>query len=273
MTDTSTFSSLRKATFNRAIEHPLTLYPAAVGILGALGIALFGSSIIGGVAVTAGFGVGIANWCTQYFLRADKAAADQIKEARDRLEAKKRGALVEIEARLKKCIAANVGKEFADQALKQLRMIQKRLDTLQGLLDDKFSPSEFTYGRYFVAGQQTTLAVIDNLESVASRLQSIETIDMDYNEERVKALTKTKSLSAADKIELKTINERSALRTDQLSKVDEILTFNETAITEFDRVNTAIAEVKGKTGQASVNLDTAIRELETLVKRAKGLTV
>ena len=54
--------------------------------------------------------------------------------------------------------------------------------------------------------------------------------------------------------------------------VNTLLTFNENAITEFDRVNAAIAEVKGAKAQTSVDLDSAMRELETLAQRAKKLS-
>jgi len=62
------------------------------------------------------------------------------------------------------------------------------------------------------------------------------------------------------------------LRDSQLDTVNSLLTFNENAITEFDRVNAAIAEVKGVKSQTGVDLDSAMRELEALAERAKKLS-
>jgi hypothetical protein len=71
---------------------------------------------------------------------------------------------------------------------------------------------------------------------------------------------------------LKTLQDRMTLRNSQLDSVNTLLTFNENAITEFDRVNAAIAEVKGVKSQTAIDLDSAMRELETLAQRAKKLS-
>ena len=265
--------SLRKVVRTRALQHPLTLYPVAVGLLGTLGFALFGAPVAAGVAAV-GLSVGAGNWLTQNFLRSDKVAAEHLRQTREQLERKKAELLVQLEARLKKSVTTvDTGREYADQAFKQFRMIQKRFDTLQKLLDDKFAPGELTYGRYFVAGEQAYLSVLDNLDSIAARLHSINTIDLNYHEERLRALSKLRNPVPADQQELKTLQERAALREAQLDKINTLLTFNETAVTEFDRVNTAIAGVKGGKHRVPVDLETAIRELETLAQRAHRLSV
>ena len=71
------------------------------------------------------------------------------------------------------------------------------------------------------------------------------------------ALKRQKSLAPADQEELRTLKERMKLRDSQLDAVNTLLTFNENAITEFDRVNAAIAEVKGVKAQTVAWISTA----------------
>ena len=116
------------------------------------------------------------------------------------------------------------------------------------------------------------MAVLDALDNIIAHLRSASAIDPQYNDERVNALKHQKTLAAADGEELRTLKERMALRDTQLDTVNTLLTFNENAITEFDRVNAAIAGIKGVKSQTSVDLDSAMRELETLSERAKKLS-
>jgi len=71
--------------------------------------------------------------------------------------------------------------------------------------------------------------------------------------------------------EIEALKARLALREAQLERVNTLLTVNENAITEFDRVNNAVTEVRGTRAQASVDLETAIAELEGLAARARKL--
>ena len=114
--------------------------------------------------------------------------------------------------------------------------------------------------------------MLDTLDSIVGHLQSACAIDPGYHDERVNAAKRQKTRSAADEDELRTLQERMALRDTQLDTVNTLLSFNENAITEFDRVNAAIAGVKGVKSQTSVDLDSAMRELETLSERAKKLS-
>lgn len=264
--------SLKRLVLSRTLQHPLTLYPTAVGLLGAVGIGLFGPVTVAVAATVAGLGVGLGHLATQIFVRSSSVAAQHFRELHEQLSAKRGQMLADLESRLKKSVALGAGKEHADQALKQFRMVQARFDTMQNLLGAKFEPTELTFSRYFVAGEQAFLSVLDTLDGVVARLQSASTIDPRYHDERLNALKRQKALAPADEAELRTLKERMALRESQLDTVNTLLTFNENAITEFDRVNAAIAEVKGAKAQTSVDLESAMRELETLAQRARKLS-
>jgi hypothetical protein len=263
---------VKRLALARSIQHPLTLYPTALGVLGAVGIGLFGPVTVAVAAAVAGLGVGLGHLATQVLVRPDSVAAQHYRELRAQLEAKRARMIDELEINLKKSCEAEGCKAYADQGLKQFGMVQKRFDTMQSLLASKFDPTELTYSRYYVAGEQAFLAVLDTLDSIVGHLQSACAIDPGYHDERVSAAKRQKTRSAADEDELRTLKERMALRDTQLDTVNTLLSFNENAITEFDRVNAAIAGVKGVKSQTSVDLDSAMRELETLSERAKKLS-
>ena len=266
-----TTESMKRVVLSRTLQHPLTLYPTAVGVLGAVGIGLFGPVTVAVAAAVAGLGFGLGHLATQVLMRPESIAAAHFKEMHEKLLRRREATIAHLEQRLAQSAAQDGPNGYGDQALKQFNMVQKRFETMQTLLTTKFETTELTYSRYFVAGEQAFLAVLDTLEGIVSRLQSASAIEPGYHQERVQALKRQKPLAPADQDELRTLEERMELRETQLDAVNSLLTFNENAITEFDRVNAAIAEVKGVKAQTSVDLDSAMKELEALAQRAKKL--
>jgi hypothetical protein len=262
-------ADVKRLALSRTIQHPLTLYPTALGVLGAVGIGLFGPVTVAVAAAVAGLGVGLGHLATQVLVRPESVAAQHYRELHAQLAEKRARMLIELESGLKKSCDVEACKAYASQGLQQFGMVQKRFDTMQSLLASKFEPTELTYSRYYVAGEQAFLAVLDTLDSIVGRLQSACAIDPKYHDERVNAVKRQKSRAAADEEELRTLRERMSLRDAQLDTVNTLLTFNENAITEFDRVNAAIAGVKGVKSQTAVDLDSAMHELESLAARAK----
>ena len=263
--------SMKRVVLSRTLQHPLTLYPTAVGVLGAVGIGLFGPITVAVAATVAGLGLGLGHLATQVLMRPESIAAAHFKEMHEKLRRQREATIADLEKRLGERAANDGTNGYGDQALKQFGMVQKRFETMQSLLATKFEPTELTYSRYFVAGEQAFLSVLDTLEGIVSRLHSANAIEPGYYKERMNALERQKPLGSADQDELRTLEERMRLRASQLDAVNTLLTFNENAITEFDRVNAAIAEVKGAKAQTSVDLDSAMRELEALAQRAKKL--
>ena len=270
MSDSPT--NMKRVVLSRTLQHPLTLYPTAVGVLGAVGIGLFGPVAVAVAAAVGGLGLGLGHLATQVFVRPDSVAAQHFRELHEQLSAQREAMISDMEKRLKRCAALDGCKSPADQALKQFHMVHKRFQTMQELLAAKFEPKELTYSRYFVAGEQAFLAVLDTLDGIIGRMQSACAIEPKYVEERIDATRRQKTVAPADEEEVRALEARMKLRGDQLDTVNTLLTFNENAITEFDRVNAAIAEVKGTRAQTSVDLDSAMRELESLAQRAKKLS-
>lgn len=262
---------VKRAVLSKSIQHPLTLYPTAVGVLGVLALGLFGPSAAVVGAIGAGFGLGLGSWATHYFLRGDRLASEHLREAHEVLEQRKRELLSGLAARLKEAKRHPGVADYVSQAVEQLNMIQQRFETFRSLLGDKIRPEEISYGRFFVVGEQVFLAVLDGLHSIAARLHSISTIDPRYIDQRLKALNRLKTLAPADHEEAATLKAREDLRERQLHRINELLTFNESAITEFDRVNTTVAELRGASSHTRTDIESATQELQVLVDRARKL--
>jgi hypothetical protein len=142
----------------------------------------------------------------------------------------------------------NVG-DLGEKTASQLDEISDRFNTFQKLLLLKFSPEEITYSRYFGSAHQTYLSVLDNLNEVATSLVVINAM-------------------APSRVE-----ERESLREKQIESVKELLALNDRAITEFDRVSTALSDVKTARGYADTDLDAAMQQLAQLAERAKKYSI
>lgn len=160
--------------------------------------------------------------------------------------------------------------DLGERTAQQLTQISDRFKKFNHLLEQKFSPSEITFGRYYSAAERTFLAVLDNLNRNATSLENLDAIDPNYIEEQLKKLSIDPS---KNREEINSFNERKMLREKQTNIVNEILSFNEKAITDFDRVSTALSEIKTQSGHSDVSLDSAMEELTELANRAKKYSI
>ncbi|MBI4349476.1 MAG: hypothetical protein HY553_21755 [Elusimicrobia bacterium] len=258
----------RKAVLRAALENPLTMYSTGVGLLGTLAVGLFGAAAAP-VAV-GGLGLGLASGLFTYFVRGNAVADRHVKALYEELQKQRQALMARLEKSLKDLARDAQGEvcEQADQGAKQFRMARERFESLQRTLDDKLQPGELTYSRYLGASEQVYLSVLDNLSVVAALLSSVSAIDPRYIAARKKALLALTSPPEADRKELKTISERERLLSDNLEKVNSLLTSNEEAITNMDKLGVALAEIRTSPDGGGADLDTAIQEMEELAKQA-----
>lgn len=259
-----------KIILHESLQHPLTLFPTAVGLLGSLTTVLFGAStIVTGMAI-GGLAVGAGSWAVNYFLRKDSFLRHHLMKLQAQSERKMKSVLKILETNLKNSAFQEDAKEHANQALQQFALIQQSFENFRQILSEKLDSKEITFNRFLMTGEQVNLAVLDNLQSVATRLKSISTIDPEYIQNRMMALQKLKKKERADEDEAKTLILRQTLRDEQMSKVNELLTYNEEALTQLAKANAAIVEMRGLGRGSSVELSEATGELEVIAKRAKN---
>ena len=83
------------------------------------------------------------------------------------------------------------------QAISQFQDVQEKIVNFRDVLGKKLSPQEMTFSRYMGSAEQVYLSVLDNLDKMATILESISTIDVSYIEDRLQALKKLKAPAAA----------------------------------------------------------------------------
>ena len=268
--DTSS-ERIRRNVLMRTLQQPVTLYPTAVGVLGGLAIGLFGANPIALAAALGGLGAGLGGFLVNYFGRQDRITAIELDELRRRMGERERELISSLRADLNRLMGDSDTDAYTRQGLQQLAMVQDRFDTFRSLLERKLNVSELTFGRYLVAAEQVHLAVLDNLSSIASQIESVTAIEDKYIKERLRELSKLMSPAAADVEERRTLEERAKLRGSQLDRINTLLTRNEEAITKFDASNSAIAEMKGVSRRSDAGIESATADLEMIAKRARGM--
>jgi len=164
----------------------------------------------------------------------------------------------------------NVG-GLGEKAADQLTQINERFKKFQDLLLLKFNPGEITFSRYHSAAEQTFLSILDNLNFVATSLNNINAIDPKYIDDRLKEATKTGAQQ--DAAEVASLKERKVLREQQISRIQELFSFNEKAITEFDRVSATLSETQTRKGESNIGLEASMAQLTELANRAKKYSV
>ena len=141
----------------------------------------------------------------------------------------------------------------AAQALEQLQQNQERMTSFERTLSLKLSPNEITYGRYHDAAQQVYLAILNQLNEIATRLTNVLSIKV--SEDPTDANTEAST--------------RLLLRGQELAKVSAQLKLNESALTRMDQLTQAISEMKNQSAIGTSDLAPLLLELEDLAERAK----
>lgn len=261
---------LSQAAVSRAVlavtaQKPYVLYPAVVGVLGTAAALLLGPSALFVVPAVLGGVVGLGSWAVDYFLRRDHHAAEYLRTLHRSLSEQRGAAIRNLERDL-------VETGF-DEGLAQLERLREKLDAFRALLDKKLDPAELTHGRYLGMAEQVFLSGLDNLQRMAHTLASIKAIDEEYLDSRIHVLERIREPSPAQVEELKSLRERLALKEAQRAKLDHWLAQNERAMTQMDLTMAAIAEMDTVRGHASTDLETAMRELAELARRAPDYSI
>ena len=159
------------------------------------------------------------------------------------------------------------------QGLQQLAMLQQKLDSLTEVLNHRLSAGEMTYGRYLGTAEQVYLAAIDNLMDITVALKSVSTINSDYIVKRLEELGNLAETSDETEREVETLEKRLSLLSQQTKRVAELFSQNESAMTALDNTATALADTKTGKGEASMDAEAAMVELEILANRASKYSI
>jgi len=250
--------SVEKAVFKDTITHPASVYPASITILGGIGFALF-QSPIALAAAGAGLAVGIGGWLFNHYYRRDYFSRKYMEQlhAQLRQETIRRLESLELDLKNSGCILG----------VRQLPRLGAKFQNFTEILESKLDKTEMTYGRYLGLAEQVYLGALDNLQEVASMTKSLSSMDADYIHVRLKELARDKSSDARE--EEATLHERLDLLKKTQDDIQDLISDNESAMTSLDKTTTELARIKTRKGQANVDLEVAMKELEIMASRAQ----
>jgi len=265
-------ATIQVAVLKETAEEPLTIYPASIGALGWASILFFGlnpASLLIGIG---GLGIGAGVWVINYCFRHEEYANSHLRKVYEGLARQREIALRGLFVELHGCSLIPECKEYAAEGKEQFADVNEKFEVLREILGKKLDEGELTYVRFLGQVEEVYFAVIDNLRDVVNLLKSIKAIGAD-SEDVLKKLKAIKSPTDADKKQIATLTERIQLRTSQVSKLKDILAGNDEAMTKIDVLTAALVDTKTKKGQASLDIDTSVRELQELAVRVHQYSV
>jgi hypothetical protein len=165
-------------------------------------------------------------------------------------------------------LASDLQQVGATQGVAQLDQLQRKFDSMIGVLSRRLDAGELTYSRYLDTAEQVYLSAIDNLQDIAISLSSVSTIDREKLDNRLSDLRGSPQSGAGSQREIETLEQRRSLLTRQTDKVSNLLVQNETALTALDHAASALADARMGKGNASVELEHALADLDQLARRA-----
>lgn len=159
----------------------------------------------------------------------------------------------------------NVG-DLGERTAHQMERAIEQYEGFVHLLQLKFAPTELTYSRYYDAGEQAFLSILDNLSTVATSLHGLNATDVRRLDARLAQLAAPGN--ADPTAELKELRAQKDERENEVARINELLARNERAFTEFSRVRAALSKVETRKGAADVDLDAAMTQLNEMARRA-----
>lgn len=182
--------SIEKAVFLEALQHPTTLYPAALSLLSAAYMALVSldpTSLV--VAVGSGF-LSLVSWIYHYFIRGEAIAENHVqklKEKRDLYKERQAGNIEE------ECKAAG----FLEGE-KEAGELKQAYNQLYTFLKEKMEQKRvMTAGRFLILAEETYRQGLQLLKKALTMFNVLKQIDNEKLEEEKR--TFEKELKAREK--------------------------------------------------------------------------
>lgn len=249
----------KNGTIGTILAHPLTW--AAAAVVAGLEVGFFywfrPSLIMSGAAL--GLGLLCLLLWVPVFLRS-AAFSESVYEW---VEAQEAAQLAKLEQ-----LAADFDELDFDQGGAQLRLLRDKLESLTQVLKRRLDSGEMTYGRYLGMAQEVYGSALDNLHEAAVALRSVSTIEPDYLHSRLDELSRLGSLSGDQEREFKALEDRNRLLETADKRVAKLMAQNESALTVIDQTSAALAATRTEQGNATLDAETAMAELEELAGRA-----
>lgn len=264
---------LEKKVRDEICFHPITLFACLISFLGLFAFFLFKLMILYYVIV---FGIILAagSLIINLFFRKDVFERDQVVKLQEEIENANKEKMNDLKKGLYKCLEITNEDDCAKQALIQFVQIQEKFTLFNEILLKKFSPTEVTYGRFYSTAEQVYFVVLDNLDKFILNIETTDSFDLDYLEERYDSLEKKIKENVAEpseEREFENVQKRIDLREDLLCEIKELLSQNEHALTQMDETSVKLSRIQTKRGRANDSqFEDTIKNLQDLADRAKN---
>lgn len=260
--------AVNTAILKKTVTHPTTMYPLAIGALGVFGCLLFGPAAPFMLAAIGGGAVGVGAWVVNFFIRGEALTDEHIKDLRKAMSEESEQRRLHLRVEIAQCNDVVGANEIIDQALSQFDNVTVSFNGLCDILERKLQSGELTFGRFFSSANGVALSIFDNLRGIVINLESIRSIDVEFLERKLSQFKRKKIMTALETAELKTLEERSAIRERELNESRELLVKNEEAITVLERSTAQIGNMKTDETYSTVDLETAMSDLKEIAGRA-----
>lgn len=251
--------AINLSVLGRSLQHPAVVYPAALGVLGALGAALLVSSPALLAAAAAAGGAAAIGLGANYLLRHERFAKEYLARAHAAILAERAAMLENLEQELRE-----TGRK---EAVRQFERFSDKIRAFEEMLGDKLGTSELTHARFLGIAEQVYLSAVDNLRAVVFASRSARTIDAGYIGARIGALEGGNK--PAQEAELQGLREQLRLHSEHDARIDAALSQNEQALARLDAALAAVSQMKTEPGRAAVDMETAMQELSRIAQRAR----
>ena len=255
-------SALQKAVFKTATGSILFQYPLwAIG--GFLGVGfLFGFSFWLILACILLAGVSSFSWVIQMFFHDEKIKLKYIQRIKEKTQE-------EIERKNEQLVDDLYGVKLEDAAI-QLQQFQNNFKNFIYILDQKFSPQELAYNRYYTIVQQIVLGGMNNLQTIFLRKKNLIYSNPKEVQKTLKKLQEIENPSKSQQTRIDELQKRLTIYEEETAEIDELLAQNDKALTAIDNVSRSIASINTD-GNLSVNMENAMQDLVAMTEFTKVL--
>lgn len=196
-------------------------------------------------------------------LKQFKAIFTCSKNTLDQIEAKTKSELEELSGKI-----SNYELHYlVVQALDQLKLLANHRKDFHEALKRKLNKGELTFNRYQAALDALIEVIVSNLSIAVSILSNLEDSDLFHVLKYLYALKDSNSSSKAEWQTCRTLLERSELFTQQAAQVSEILSSNEVALTQLEKLLASLAALNLVSGRNPPSFEETVEELEQLTEQ------
>jgi hypothetical protein len=257
-----TQSSLTRALFRNSAGHWTVRYLPSLLLGGVLFGILFGFSYPLFLVILSIVGISTITFIFNYYFRGDKFKKQYALDLLKKLEKQTEKKLLNLKE--------NLLHYRNNQGAKQLEQFKQKFETLVDILKSKFDESQLTFNRYYSIAQEVYLSGIDNLNDVVIALKTLESIDVNYINERIRSIGNKDEENMALKKEKDALLRSLQSHKQQEEKIEGLMAQNEQALTQIDEATIAISEIsRTKDREAQIDMENSMKALADMAQRSK----